>query len=358
MYSREIISTTRNLIIQHFVFGNSLLTKFIGPTVVKSKTPNNCQRKNVSTSSSSSSSQQNSGSSGGSGNGVNTNTNGLKSMDMSSFIKKSTLFQNNQSLRGKSTTFEWEIYGLESQVVQMNLNPGSSITAETGSLLEMGSEIEMDTTARGGFLSSFKRMFTGQGLFLTRFVNKSETEKMRITFSSPYISKIVPIKLSEFGGELICQKNAFLCGENSVEIEPRLTKKFTTGFFGGQGFILQRLVGNGMVFVHAGGSIIYRVLLPGEKIRVTTGSIVAFETSVEFDVEFVKGVKNILFSGEGLSLATITGPGLIILQSLPFERLVRAIAGSGLIGGVSTSSSPNDQQQPQQSQQSPPTSSH
>ncbi|KAN0008791.1 hypothetical protein ACTFIU_002084 [Dictyostelium citrinum] len=355
MYSREIISTTRNLIIQHFVFGNSLLTKFIGPTVVKPKPPTKCQRKSVSTSSPSSpqSSQQN-----GSSNGVN-NTNGLKSMDMNSFIKKSTLFQNNQSLRGKSATFEWEIYGLESQVVQMNLNPGTSITAETGSLLEMGSEIEMDTTARGGFLSSFKRMFTGQGLFLTRFINKSETEKMRITFSSPYISKIVPIKLSEFGGELICQKNAFLCGEDSIEIEPRLTKKFKTGFFGGQGFILQRLIGNGMVFVHAGGSIIYRVLLPGEKIRVTTGSIVAFETSVEFDVEFVKGVKNILFSGEGLSLATITGPGLIILQSLPFERLVRAIAGSGLIGGVSTSTSAStDSQQQQQQSQSTPTSSH
>ncbi|KAN0037849.1 hypothetical protein ACTA71_000020 [Dictyostelium dimigraforme] len=346
MYSREIINTTRNLIIQHFVFGNSLLTKFIGPTIVKQKPSTKCQRKSVSTSSPQSSQQ----------NGVNTNTNGLKSMDMNSFIKKSTLFQNNQSLRGKSSTFEWEIYGLESQVVQMNLNPGTSITAETGSLLEMGSDIEMDTLARGGFLSSFKRMFTGQGLFLTRFINKSETEKMRITFSSPYISKIVPIKLSEFGGELICQKNAFLCGEDSIEIEPRLTKKFKTGFFGGQGFILQKLVGNGMVFVHAGGSIIYRVLLPGEKIRVTTGSIVAFETSVEFDVEFVKGVKNILFSGEGLSLATITGPGLIILQSLPFERLVRAIAGSGLIGGVSTSSVSNDNQQ--QQQQQPTSSSH
>ncbi|KAM9994708.1 hypothetical protein ACTFIY_000879 [Dictyostelium cf. discoideum] len=357
MYSREIISTTRNLIIQHFVFGNSLLTKFIGPTVVKSKQPTKCQHKSVSTSSSSSSTQPSSSSQQNGSNGVNTNTNGLKSMDMNSFIKKSTLFQNNQSLRGKSTSFEWEIYGLESQVVQMNLNPGTSITAETGSLLEMGSEIEMDTTARGGFLSSFKRMFTGQGLFLTRFINKSESEKMRITFSSPYISKIVPIKLSEFGGELICQKNAFLCGEDSVEIEPVFTKSFKTGFFGGQGFILQRLVGNGMVFVHAGGSIIYRVLLPGEKIRVTTGSIVAFETSVEYNAEFVKGIKNILF-GEGLSLATVTGPGLIILQSLPFERLVRAIAGSGLIGGVSTSTSTSTPTDNQQQSQSTPTSSH
>ncbi|EGC32079.1 hypothetical protein DICPUDRAFT_155999 [Dictyostelium purpureum] len=339
MYSREVINTTRNLIIQHLVFGNSLLCKFIGPTNSRGTKPKHTHIRNSSTSTPSPPSPPS-----------NNNNNGtnLKTSIDATFIKKSTLFQNSQSLKGKATSFDWEIFGLESQVIQMNLNPGSSITAETGALLEMESEIEMDTSARGGILSSFKRMFTGQGLFLTKFVNKSETEKMRITFSSPYISKILAIKLSDVGGELICQKNAFLCGEDTVEIEPRLTKNFSTGFFGGQGFILQKLRGNGMVFVHAGGSVIYRVLSPGEKIRVTTGSIVAFESTVDFQIEFVKGVKNILFSGEGLTFAAITGPGMVVLQSMPFERLVRAIAGSGLIG-VSTSSSPSSSSSSSQS---------
>lgn len=316
---------TRNIIIQHLVYGSSLLGGAASATTTTIK-PNTHHSKPYHRSKSTSTS----------GNGRTTQPSRNSSIEKLS--KNSLLPLQNESLKGTASTFDWEIYGLESQVVQMSLKPGTSITAETGALLEMSSSIEMDTSARGGFLSSFKRMFTGQGLFLTKFVNTSLTEKGRITFSSPYISKILAIHMAEYGGELICQKNAFLCGEDDVEIEPRFTNKFKTGFFGGQGFILQKLKGNGMVFVHAGGSVIYRNLKENEKIKVTTGSIVAFESSVQYDVEFVRGVKNILFSGEGLTLATMTGPGLIILQSLPFERLVHAIASTGIIGISSGSS--------------------
>ncbi|KAF2070708.1 hypothetical protein CYY_007975 [Polysphondylium violaceum] len=328
MMSREIIHMTRNIIIQHLVYGSSLLggatstaTSPIKPHSHHSQQKPYHRSKSTSTS--------------------GRTTQPSRNSSIEKLSKNSLIPLQNESLKGTASTFDWEIYGLESQVVQMSLKPGTSITAETGALLEMSSSIEMDTSARGGFLSSFKRMFTGQGLFLTKFVNTSPTEKGRITFSSPYISKILALQMSEYGGELICQKNAFLCGEDDVEIEPRFASKFKTGFFGGQGFILQKLRGSGMVFVHAGGSVIYRNLQQDEKIKVTTGSIVAFESTVSYDVEFVRGVKNILFSGEGLTLATMTGPGLIILQSLPFERLVHAIASTGIIGlsGSSGSSS-------------------
>eukprot|EP01132_Coremiostelium_polycephalum_P003061 gene3061-3829_t len=308
MLSREIIHTTRNIIIQHLVFGGS-----------PSKNNNLKSIKRGYCSGGSSSAKTNA-----SGNRLQ------KQIEQSASILKKSIFTpptaDEKRVSGKASTFEWEIFGLESQVVQMDLDPGSSITAETGALLEMSSTMEMDTTPRGGFLSSIKRMFTGQGLFLTKFVNTSQTERGRISFSSRYISKILAIRLDEFGGEIICQKNAFLCGENDIEIDPKFTNTFKTGFFGGQGFILQRLSGTGTVFIHAGGSIIYRILNENEKIRVTTGSIVAFQPTIDYNVEFVKGVKNILFSGEGLTMATMTGPGIIILQSLPFDKLVSAIS--------------------------------
>eukprot|EP01133_Synstelium_polycarpum_P003905 gene3905-4519_t len=286
------------MIIQHLVFGTALTSASTG-------TKNSFRHKSTSTSNPQSS------------NGKYPPTSGVVEPTAGGHmsLRKSMLSpptSDEHVIKGKATSFEWEILGHEAQVIQLKLNPGSSITAETGALLEMSSTVEMDTTARGGFMSSFKRMFTGQGLFLTKFKNSSETEHGRITFCSPYISKILAIRMSEFGGELICKKNAFLCGDNDIEIGPRLTTRFSIGFFGGQGFIL---------------------VLPTETMKVSTGCIVAFEPSIQYDIEWVKGGKNIFFGGEGLFLATLSGPGLVILQSLPFERLVSAIASAIPSGG-------------------------
>ncbi|KYR01311.1 hypothetical protein DLAC_02033 [Tieghemostelium lacteum] len=343
MISREFINSTRNLIIQNFVFGNNYLKKLVN---VNKKSSILVDSKHQRSRSKSTSTSNN--------NGVSkTNNNNILKKTSTSSSYQPSITNIEKVIKGQTKNFDWEIFGLESQVVQVHLNPGTSITAETGALLEMSSHIEMDTTARGGFLSSFKRLFTGQGLFLTKFVNPTN-ERARITFSSPYISKILAIKMSEFGGSLICKKNAFLAGENDIEISPKLASKFKTGFLGGQGFILQQLTGEGLVFVHAGGSVIYKHLAENEKIRVSTGNIVAFETTVQYDIEWNKGVKNILFSGEGFALASITGPGTIILQSLPFEKLVQAIANSGILyttsssGSSSSSSSPSSSSSEQQ----------
>ncbi|GAM25838.1 hypothetical protein SAMD00019534_090130 [Acytostelium subglobosum LB1] len=345
MLSREIVRSTRNLIIQHLVFASSSVT-----TTTKSTTKSLGRRhKSTSVASGSvtapttppASSQDNTDS-------LNSHKRAIQS-----------LFANNEPsvIKGKSTSFEWEIMGHESQVIQLQLDPDSSITAETGALLEMSSTMEMETSARGGFMSSIKRMFTGQGIFLTKFKNSSLTETGRITFSSPYISKILAIKMADIGGELICKKNAFLCGENDIEIGPRITNRFSIGFFGGQGFILQKLTGNGMVFIHGSGSIIYRMLKPQETIKVSTGCIVAFESSITYDIAWVSGATNILFSGEGLFLATLSGPGLVILQSLPFEKLVSAIASQMPISGSSSSMSSSSPSSSDQSSSSSSSSS-
>ncbi|EFA83613.1 hypothetical protein PPL_02679 [Heterostelium album PN500] len=319
MISREIIKSTRNIIIQHLVFGSTHLTGNKAATAKTTTSPTTSSKgkftKGQRHKSTSTASSGNSGIESTASNASNS-------------LKKSVLNHMTQydSLKGKTNTYDWEIFGHESQVIQLHLNPGTSITAETGALLEMSATMEMDTTARGGFMSSMKRMITGQGIFLTKFKNSSDTETARITFSSPYISKILAIQMSEIGGELICKKNAFLCGDNDIEIGPRLTNRFSIGFFGGQGFILQKLTGHGLAFIHGSGSIMYRMLKPMETIKVSTGCIVAFEPTIQYDIEWVKGAKNIFFGGEGLFLATLSGPGLVILQSLPFEKLVSAIA--------------------------------
>ncbi|MCP4707300.1 MAG: TIGR00266 family protein, partial [Planctomycetes bacterium] len=187
---------------------------------------------------------------------------------------------------------------------------------------------EMQTTTGGGLFKGFKRMITGESFFITTFLHNGRG-KGHVAFGAPYPGKIIPLELGELGGQFLCQKDAFLCAAQGVEIEVAFTKRIGAGLFGGEGFILQRLEGSGRAFVHAGGTIIERQLQAGEQLRVDTGCLVAFAPSVDYDIQFVGGFKNALFGGEGIFLAKLTGPGLVYLQSLPFSRLAdRILAAS------------------------------
>jgi len=219
---------------------------------------------------------------------------------------------------------DYEIHGDDLQLVEVELDPGEGIRAEAGTMTYMEDGIEMQTGTGGGLFRGFKRIITGESFFITTFLNNGRGKK-RVAFAAPYPGKIVPFDLDVFGGQVLCQKDSFLCAARGTEIEVAFTKKLGAGFFGGEGFILQRLVGDGMVFVHAGGTVIRKDLGAGESLRVDTGCIVAFATTVDYDIQFVGGFKNALFGGEGLFLARLTGPGTVYLQSLPFARLVDRI---------------------------------
>jgi uncharacterized protein (TIGR00266 family) len=182
----------------------------------------------------------------------------------------------------------------------------------------------MQTGMGGDLFSGFKRALTGESFFITTFMN-NDRQKRRVAFSAPYPGKIMPFDLRQFNGQLLCQKDSFLCAARGTNIEIAFTKRIGAGFFGGEGFILQRLTGDGLVFVHAGGTIIEKDLAAGETLRVDTGCLVAFSTTVDYDIKFVGGFKNALFGGEGLFFAKMTGPGKVYLQSLPFARLVDRI---------------------------------
>ena len=223
-----------------------------------------------------------------------------------------------------SDVIDYQIFGDDLQLVEVELDPGEGVRAEAGTMTYMESGIEMQTGTGGGLFQGFKRMVTGESFFITTFLN-SAGEKRRVAFAAPYPGKIVPFDLDVFGGEVLCQKDSFLCAARGTEIEVAFTKKIGAGLFGGEGFILQRLVGDGMVFAHAGGTVIRKDLAAGETLRVDTGCLVAFATSVTYDIQFVGGFKNALFGGEGLFLANMTGPGTVYLQSLPFARLVDRI---------------------------------
>ena len=245
---------------------------------------------------------------------------------------------------------DYQIFGDDMQLVEIELDPGEGIRAEVGAMMYMDNHIEMQTSTGGGIFKGFKRMITGESFFITTFLNNGSGKK-RVAFGAPYPGKIVPLDLEKFQGQFLCQKDAFLCAACGIEIEIAFTKKIGAGLFGGEGFILQRLQGNGMAFIHAGGTIIERQLQPGETLRVDTGCLAAFEPSVDYDIKFVGGFKNALFGGEGIFLTQLTGPGLVYLQSLPFSRLAdrilaaarfqnkgeqRGIAGIGgnLLGGI------------------------
>ncbi len=242
---------------------------------------------------------------------------------------------------------DYRIFGDDMQAVEVELDPGEGVRAEVGAMLYMESGIEMQTHTGGGIFKGFKRMLTGENFFITTFMHAGSQGKLHVMFAAPYPGKIVPLHLGQLGGEFLCQKDGFLCAAEGVDIDIAFTKRLGAGFFGGEGFILQRLSGDGMAFIHAGGTIIERDLKPGEQLRVDTGCLVAFSPSVDYDIRFVGGFKNALFGGEGLFLALLTGPGKVYLQTLPFSRLADRISratnrstgesrgiGGNLLGGL------------------------
>ena len=215
---------------------------------------------------------------------------------------------------------DFKVHGDDMQLVEVELDPGEGVRAEVGAMMFMEAGIEMQTSTSGGLFKGFKRMITGESFFITTFLNQAGG-KRHVAFGAPYPGKIIPLDLSAMGGTFLCQKDGFLCAAKGIEIEVAFTRKIGAGLFGGEGFILQRLTGDGMAFIHAGGTIIQRNLLPGQTLRVDTGCLVALAPSVNYDIQFIGGFRNALFGGEGLFLATLTGPGLVYLQSLPFSRL-------------------------------------
>jgi uncharacterized protein (TIGR00266 family) len=258
---------------------------------------------------------------------------------------------------------DYEIRGAEMQFVEVELDPGEAAIGEAGSMMFMDGGIAMDTvfgdgsTQQGGFLGKLmgagKRLVTGESLFTTVYTNQSD-RKRRVAFAAPYPGKILPMDLRQLGGTLICQKDSFLCAARGVSLGIALQKKLGAGFFGGEGFIMQKLDGDGLAFVHAGGTVVRRELAAGEVLMVDTGCVVAYTPSVDFDIQYVGKIKTALFGGEGLFLARLSGPGTVWLQSLPFSRLASRIfaaapqrggsreegsllggfAAGGLLGGV------------------------
>jgi uncharacterized protein (TIGR00266 family) len=219
---------------------------------------------------------------------------------------------------------DYKIVGDDIQLVEIELDPGEGVRAEAGTMTYMDNSIEMQTGTGGGLLKGLKRAVTGESFFITSFINNG-SGKSKVAFAAPYPGKIIPLELSRLGGRFLCQKDSFLCAAQGIEIEVAFTKRLGAGLFGGEGFILQSLEGDGLTFVHAGGTIIERNLAHGETLRVDTGCLVAFAPTVDYDIQMVSGFKNVLFGGEGLFLAKLTGPGLVYLQSLPLSRLAGRI---------------------------------
>jgi len=230
---------------------------------------------------------------------------------------------------------DYKIYGGDLQLVEIELDPSEGVRAEVGAMTYMEHGIEMDTGTGGGSLlgglfRGFKRAVTGDSFFISTFVyNGPSGTKGHVSFAAPYPGQIIPLNLAELGGQFLCQKDSFLCAASGIEIEVAFTKRLSSGFFGGEGFILQRLSGDGLAFVHAGGTLVEKELADGETLRVDTGCLAAFATTIDYSIEFVGGFKNALFGGEGLFLAKMTGPGKVYLQSLPFSRLASRIYAAG-----------------------------
>ena len=240
---------------------------------------------------------------------------------------------------------DYEIFGNEMQYVEVELGPGEAAVGEAGVMMYMQAGIQMDTVfgdgaQQGGLFGKLmgagKRLLTGESLFTTVFQNTASS-KQRVAFAAPYPGKIVPIDLSALGGTLLCQKDSFLCAAKGVSLGIAFQQKLGVGLFGGEGFIMQKLDGDGMAFIHAGGTLMERTLAPGETLRVDTGCVVAYQPSVDFDIQYVGKIKSALFGGEGLFFATLRGPGKIWLQSLPLSRLAnRIIASAPAAGGRSS----------------------
>ena len=239
---------------------------------------------------------------------------------------------------------DYEIVGDDLQFVKIELDPGEAAVAEAGAMMYIEDGVSMETIfgdasgqsqggVMGALLNAGKRLIVGESLFTTVFTNQSR-QKRKVAFAAPYPGKIEPVKLSDVGGVLIAQKDSFLCAARGVQLDIAFTKKFGAGLFGGEGFLLQRLTGDGWCFLHAGGTHEERTLAAGETLRVDTGCIVAMQPSVTYDIQFIGSLKTAFFGGEGLFFATLQGPGKVWLQSLPFSRLAsRIYAAAPQTGG-------------------------
>ena len=238
---------------------------------------------------------------------------------------------------------DYEIKGAEMQFVEVELDPGEAALGEAGSMMYMDAGISMDTVfgdgsaSQGGFLGKLlgagKRLVTGESLFTTVYTNQA-SGKLKVAFAAPYPGKILAMDLRQLGGTLICQKDAFLCAARGVTLGIYFQQKMSVGFFGGEGFIMQKLEGDGLAFVHAGGTVLERELQPGQTLLIDSGCIVGFTPNVAFEIQYVGKIKTALFGGEGLFFAKVTGPGTVWLQSLPFSRLAsRVFAAAPQHGG-------------------------
>jgi uncharacterized protein (TIGR00266 family) len=233
---------------------------------------------------------------------------------------------------------DYKIYGEEMQYVEVELDPGETAIAESGAFMMMDDGVQMETIfgdgakANTGFfgklMAAGKRVITGESLFMTAFSNVGQGKK-KVSFASPYPGKIIPLDLMELGGKIVAQKDAFLAAAKGVSVGIEFQRKLGTGLFGGEGFIMQKLEGDGMAFVHAGGHVFERVLQPGELLRIDTGCLVAYTQTIDYDIQFVGGIKNTLFGGEGLFFATLRGPGKVWIQTLPISRLAGRILTYG-----------------------------
>jgi uncharacterized protein (TIGR00266 family) len=237
---------------------------------------------------------------------------------------------------------DYQIFGDDMQFVEIELDPNEAVVGEAGAMFYMEDEIQMETifgdgsASQSGLLGKLmgagKRLVTGESVFTTIFMNSGRS-KRKVAFGAAYPGKIIPVHLGDMGGTLLCQKDAFLCAAKGVSLGIAFQKKLGAGFFGGEGFILQKLEGDGLAFIHAGGAIIEKTLEAGQTLRVDTGCVVAFSSNIDFDIQYVGGVKTALFGGEGMFFTTLRGPGKIWLQSLPLARLANRIVGASKVGG-------------------------
>jgi uncharacterized protein (TIGR00266 family) len=245
------------------------------------------------------------------------------------YLHKNILtMRNNQEI-------DYKIYGEELQFVEVELDPGETVMGEPGGFIMMDDGIEMQTIfgdgsnqQQGGLLGKLigagKRVLVGENLFMTAFTNIGQGKK-KVSFAAPYTGKIIPLDLQQLGGSILVQKDAFLCAAKGVSIGIAFQRRLGTGIFGGEGFIMEKLDGDGLAFVHAGGYIIEKELKPGEILKVDTGCVVAYTPTIDFDIEFIRGIRNWMFGGEGLFFALMRGPGKVWLQSLPISRLASRI---------------------------------
>lgn len=235
---------------------------------------------------------------------------------------------------------DFHLYGEEMQCVEIELDPSETVIAESGSFMMMEDGIQMETIFGDGsnsnsggifgkIIGAGKRLLTGESLFMTAFTNIGSGKK-KVSFAAPYAGKIIPLDLATLNGKIVCQKDAFLCAAKGVSVGIEFQRKLGTGLFGGEGFIMQKLEGDGLAFVHAGGHIMEKELTPGEMLKVDTGCIVAYTRDIDYDIQFVGGIKNTIFGGEGLFFATLRGPGKVWLQTLPVSRLASRILSYGV----------------------------